>query len=114
MATVTAINRVSAGLVSSAEWTGIATGDTVTSYPTASQMPLGGSVQFSGVFGGATASISVSNDNVTFFPLKDVHNDDISCTSAAFFEFSTAANYIKPVVTGGTGDAVTTTISLRG
>jgi hypothetical protein len=46
--------------------------------------------------------------------MKDLLGNTISTTSAAYFEFTTAGVYIRPAISGGTGDAVDVTMSLRG
>ena len=38
----------------------------------------------------------------------------ISATANALFEFTTAAMYIRPVITGGAANAVDVTVVLRG
>jgi hypothetical protein len=71
-------------------------------------------VQFGGTFGGATVGLQASNDGVTYFNLKDLGNIAISATANAMFEFTTSAMFLRPVVTGGTADAIDVTVVLRG
>ena len=86
-------------------WADIVTGDTITSFPVVAQAAVAGAVQFGGTFGGATVGLQVSNDGVTFF---------VSATSAGLFEFTTAAAYLRPVVTSGSANAIDVTVVLRG
>jgi hypothetical protein len=95
-------------------WEAAATGDTIIAFPVAAQAAVAGAVQFSGTFGGATVGLQASNDGVTFFDIKELGGSPISTSSAALFEFTTAAMYLRPVITGGTGDAVNVVMVLRG
>lgn len=95
-------------------WADIVTGDTITAFPVAAQAAVAGAVQFGGTFGGATVGLQVSNDGTTFFDMKDLGGTVVSATSAALFEFTTAAMYIRPVITGGAANAVDVTVVLRG
>lgn len=95
-------------------WADLATGDTITAFPVAAQAAVAGAVQFGGTFGGATVGLQVSNDGTTFFDMKDLGGTVVSATSAALFEFTTAAMYIRPVITGGAANAVDVTVVLRG
>jgi hypothetical protein len=95
-------------------WTGLATGDTIEALPVNAQAAIAGAVQFKGTFGGATVGLQASNDGVTFSGIKDLGGTVISTTSGALFEFTTAAMYIRPVISGGTGDAVDVVVVLRG
>jgi hypothetical protein len=95
-------------------WADIVTGDTLTAFPVAAQAAVAGAVQFGGTFGGATVGLQVSNDGTTFFDMKDLGGTVVSATSAALFEFTTAAMYIRPVITGGAANAVDVIVVLRG
>jgi hypothetical protein len=95
-------------------WADIVTGDTITAFPVAAQAAVAGAVQFGGTFGGATIGLQVSNDGVTYFDMKDLSGTTISATSAAMFEFTTAAMYIRPVIASGSANAVDVTVVLRG
>jgi len=95
-------------------WTGIVTGDTFTSLPVSAQAAVVGSVQFSGTFGGATIKLQVSNDNTTFFDMKDLSGTVISATAAGFFEFTTAGLYLRPAIASGSGNSVNVILCLRG
>lgn len=61
------------------------------------------SVQMAGTFGGATASVEVSNDGVNWVPLEDREGNVVSATAAAFFEISTGAAHVRAKATGGNG-----------
>jgi hypothetical protein len=95
-------------------WADIVTGDTLTAFPVAAQAAVAGAVQFGGTFGGATIGLQVSNDGTTFFDMKDLGGTVITATANALFEFTTAAMYIRPVITGGAANAVDVTVVLRG
>lgn len=95
-------------------WEACATGDTINADQPTRMSPLAGSVQFTGTFGGATVTLTGSNDGTNFVTLTDPTGSDISVTSAGMVEFSTSCRYIKPGISGGTGDDVDVTVVLRG
>lgn len=95
-------------------WADIATGDTMVAYEISDQAGLAGAVQFAGTFGGATVTLTGSNDGTNYVTLVDQTGSLISTTSAGLVEFSTSCRYIKPGITGGTSDAVDVTVVLRG
>lgn len=64
------------------------------------------SVQVSGTIGGATIVLQGSNDGVTYATLKDTAGNDISFTAAGYAEFSSAAAFVKPSISAGTGDSI--------
>lgn len=72
------------------------------------------SVLINGTFGGATAKLQFSNDGTTWTDLKDSAGATVSATAATQFQqVNIYAAYIKPVVSGGTGDNVDITVTLR-
>lgn len=95
-------------------WADIVTGDTIVSLPVDAQAAVAGSVQFGGTFGGATVALQASNDGVTFFTMRDLSGAQVSTTAAALFEFTSAAMYFRPLVTGGSANAIDVTLVLRG
>ena len=95
-------------------WAGIVTGDTLVSFPVPGQTGVAGSVQIDGTFGGATVKLQVSNDNVTFFDMKDLGGNTISATAAGYFEFTSAGVYLKPSIASGSGNSVNVKVVLRG
>lgn len=95
-------------------WENLSTGDVVNADQPSSLSALAGCVQFTGTFGGATVTLQGSNDGTNFVTLKDGAGADISVTSAGLVDFSTAARYIKPGISGGTADDVDVTVVLRG
>lgn len=95
-------------------WNDIVTGDTIVQLGVPGQDGVAGSVQFGGTFGGATIKLQVSNDNTTYFDMKDLSGSVISATAAGFFEFTTAGVYLRPVVTGGAANAIDVIVTLRG
>ena len=94
-------------------WSPIATVDTITGLPIGGKRAIRGSVQIGGTFGAATVKLQASNDGTTYFDMKDVGGAAISATAAGMFEFQTACVYLRPSITGGTGDAVTVVVSAR-
>jgi hypothetical protein len=95
-------------------WDSIVTGDTINPLPVAAQAAIAGAVQFSGTFGGATIGLQVSNDGTTYFDMKELGGTVISATAAALFEFTTAAMFIRPVITGGAANSVNVKLVMRG
>lgn len=64
------------------------------------------SVQVSGTIGGATVVLQGSNDGTTYTTLKDLVGTDLSFTAAGYAEFTSGAAFIKPSISGGTGDSI--------
>lgn len=79
-----------------------------------SQAALAGCVQVTGTFGGSTITIQVSNDNTSWFTMKDLIGSDIVFTAAGMVEFTTSAAYIRAISAGGSGDSVNVVMVLRG
>jgi hypothetical protein len=95
-------------------WSGIVTGDTITSFALTEQWGLAGSVQISGTFGGAIVTLQHSNDGTTWFDAKDLNNATVSTTTNGIFEVSLSSLYFRPAVSGGSGNAVNVIIVFRG
>lgn len=76
--------------------------------------PIVGFMQVTGTFGGAAAKLQVSNDNTNWVDARDISGNLISISAAGGSEFSTAAVYVRPLVTGGTGTELTVTLAFRG
>jgi hypothetical protein len=113
MATVSPAFSVASGVVRTI-WTGIATGDTINAFTLPAQAGSFGSVQINGTFGGATVVFQGSNDGTNWFTLSDVSNTAISVTANALRELRTSAVYVRPAISGGTGDTITVTCAFRG
>lgn len=96
------------------KWTAMATAVANSALTVAGQLGLVGAAQISGTFGGATVTLQCSNDGTTWFDMSDVSGTVMTATGNSFFEFSTAALYIKPLISGGTNDDVDVTLVLRG
>lgn len=98
------------------KWEGMATGEANEALTVAGQLGLVGAAQISGTFGGATVTLQCSNDGTTWFNMRDVTGagTTMTATGNSFFEFSTAALYIRPAISGGTDDDVDVTLVLRG
>jgi hypothetical protein len=95
-------------------WADASTGDTIEPFSVDAQTAIAGAVQFAGTFGGATVKLQVSNDGTTYFDMRDLGGTTISATVAALFEFTTAAAYVRPAISGGAGDDVDVIVVLRG
>lgn len=96
------------------KWEGMTTGEANGALTVAGQLGLVGAAQISGTFGGATITLQCSNDGTTWFNMSDVTGTAMTATGNSFFEFSTAALYIRPAISGGTDDDVDVTLVLRG
>lgn len=97
------------------EYNNLDTADTAPSQITAGgTQPALGFIQAVGTFGGGTVKLQGSNDGSNWIDLEDPQGDAIAITADGGSEFSTSAVYIRPLVTGGTGDDLDVFISLRG
>ena len=72
-----------------------------------------GTIQAVGTFGSGTVKLQMSNDGTNWVDMKDINNTAIGITAAGASEFNTAARYIRPLITGGTGDDVDVFITTR-
>ena len=54
----------------------------------------------------ATVVLQGSNDGITYATLKDPSGANLSFTAAGYAEFSSGAAFIKPSISGGTGDSL--------
>lgn len=70
-------------------------------------------VQIVGTFGGATVDIQGSLDGTNWSSVTDAQGNAITATSATLEAVTELVRFIRPVVTGGTGTAVTVTILMR-
>jgi hypothetical protein len=114
MATISPeISRTIAG-IPRVIWEELATGDTVNPLPIREQWGLAASVQISGTFGGATVVLQHSNDGVTWFTASDLRGAEVSFTAAGIAEISLSSAYIRPGISGGTGDDIDVVVVLRG
>ncbi len=95
-------------------WSGAATGDTINNAKLETISGIMGCVQVTGTFGSATVVLQGSNDASNWVTLKDTTGTAISVTSDGMVDFSTACLYIRPGISGGTGDSLTIRVVLRG
>jgi len=95
-------------------WEAVATGDTLNAFGLIDTAAVAGSVQISGTFGGATVTLQVSNDGTTWFDAKDLSGNTMDATSNSYFEFTSAALYMRPAIASGSGNDVDIILSLRG
>jgi len=114
MATVSPVFDNTVTKVPRVIWEALATGDTVNAFTTLQQFGLAASVQISGTFGGATVTLQHSNDGATWFTAKDLQNTDVSVTANGIFELSLSSVYLRPAISGGTGDDIDVILVLRG
>lgn len=114
MATVSPVFSNAVPNVPRVIWEALATGDTVNEFTSRQQYGLAASVQISGTFGGATVTLTHSNDGVNWFTAKDMFNTEISVTANAIHEITLSSVYLRPVIVGGTGDDVDVILVLRG
>lgn len=94
-------------------WEALATGDTINALKLSGAGARRAAVQIFGSFASATVKIQVSNDGVNFYDIKDIHNTAVSTSAAAVFEFTSSALYIKPAISGGSGDDVDVILHMR-
>jgi hypothetical protein len=71
-------------------------------------------MQVTGTFGGGSVALQGSNDGTNWVALKDLAGAVIAITAAGGVDFSVSCVYIRPLITGGTGNDVDVTIALRG
>lgn len=64
-------------------------------------------------FGGATAVLEGSEDNVTYFVCKDVFGNNVSTAVAARFDLENVPQFLRPRTSGGTGTALTVILTSR-
>ena len=73
------------------------------------------SVQFSGVFSGASVSLQGSNDGVNWHILTDPLGAPITRTVASLAAVTEMTRFVRPVIAGGTGStAITCTLFMLG
>ena len=95
-------------------WEALATGDTINALKLSGEGAERASVQVTGTFDGATVKIQTSNDGTNFYDIKDIHNTAVSTSAAAIFEFTSAAVYVAPNISGGNGNSdVDVTLYMR-
>jgi len=114
MATVTPVVDTTIPGVPRVIWEEAATGDTLEPFLLSQQYGLSASIQVVGTFGGATAKLQVSNDGTNWADVQDLLGTAVSLTAAGYFELSVSGAYIRPAVSGGTGDDLDIIVVLRG
>jgi len=114
MATVSPVIDRTIAKIPRVIWEACATGDTINALPISEQWGLAASVQASGTFGGATVVMQHSNDGTNWFTGKDLQGDNISLTADGIAEFSLSSAYIRPAISGGSGDDVDVIVVFRG
>lgn len=64
------------------------------------------SAQILGSFGGGTVLLEVSNDGTNWSQLTDKNGDVVSASTAAMFDISSAAAFVRARISGGSGVSV--------
>lgn len=96
-------------------WGSLGSADNGDEYEPDAAEPLGGAVQVSGTFGGATVVLQKSNiGGSNWVDMTDVDGNAISFTATGMAEFSTGARYIRPKSSGGSGSSIVVTVTFRG
>lgn len=97
-------------------WLEASTGDTFTTIQPTNGAALGGCLQVVGTWGGATVALQGSNTGAPgeWFPILDLDGNAISLTANGSVEFSSAARFFRPVISGGTGDNVVVSLNMVG
>jgi len=91
------------------------TTDTPLKFTITEQWGLAGCVQAVGTLGGATVALQMSNDGTNWASIKDLQGTVVALSAVTqISEFTCSAAYIRPSVTGGTGDNVDIIVVLRG
>lgn len=91
------------------KYTGITENDTCERYESTGFVDR--EVQVTGTFGGATITLTGSNDDTNYVTLKDPLGLDISFTSAGIARVSDAPRYINVGISGGSSTSVNVTIA---
>ena len=95
-------------------WEGAATGDTLEAWKLVDRDGLAGAVQAVGTFGGATVTLTASNDGTNFTAVKDRYGSAMSFTSNGLAEFITSAGFIRPALAAGSANDIDIIVVLRG
>lgn len=91
------------------QWTPITENDTCEAYESAGFVDR--EVQVAGTFGGATITLTGSNDGTNYVTLKDFQGSDLSFTSAGMALVADAPLYINVGISGGSSTSVTVTVA---
>jgi hypothetical protein len=94
------------------KWTAVTEADTCA--PVAIPTHADRSVQVNGTFGGATAVIQGSNDGTNYLTLNNPADAALSFSSAGLEAILESTAYIKPLISGGTGQTLNIYIHMRG
>ena len=101
-------------------WDACSTGDTIHWYTIPNAWGIAGSVQMYTDSGGAWGSATVTmeetsaSDKDGTTTMKDGLGTDVSGTADAKFEVSTTSLFVRPTISGGSGDDVNVILLLRG
>lgn len=95
-------------------WAGVTQGDTFETVLPNDGGGVAASIQVTGTWGGATAGLEQSNDNLNWFPVKDSAGANIALTANGFVEFSASGVCFRPSLSGGTGSSLDFNVNFRG
>lgn len=85
----------------SVDWPNIRDGDTVTPHEVPGTAGINGNIHIVGTLGGAKVTLLGSNDGANFLPLRGLDEYKIATRKEALLDFSTAARWIIPEISGG-------------
>lgn len=96
-------------------WAGMSTADTGTAYrPQGRVRHIAGQADDTGgAWGSATLIMQGSNDGTNYVALNDLGGDAISLTEDGGFSVGEAHRELRPSMSGGTGDNVNVTLTVR-
>ena len=114
MATITPTPSRPVSGVEKQLWETITEADTAASVLTSGTTPAISSVQAVGTFGSATVVMQGSNDGTNWINLDDTTGTEIAFTAAGGAEFSSSYLYLRPSISGGTGQDIDVHLVMRG
>lgn len=96
-------------------WGPISNADTVQAVKPGFERSLGSSLQITGTWNSATATVQVSNDGATWFTESDANGDAMTATDDVMFKFTMTALYVRVSFSGGGGSqSLTANMVMRG
>lgn len=114
MADITPVTNRPVSGVTTATWDSITEADTPLGFKAAGAAFLNANMSVSGTFGGASVKFQTSNDNLNWYDIENAAGTVVTFTASKAFDFTTAMVYIRPVITGGTGQDLKVVGAFRG
>lgn len=93
-------------------WSGVSTADSGEAL-TVDNLAVEMYFNATGTFGGATVGLEGSVDGVNWFTITDAADATIAMTAAGVVEFKKQPLYLRPTITGGTGDSLQIMVFIR-